>query len=481
MVFNSFETQILSSSDMETIHAGSLSILERTGILLEHGQALEALADAGARVDFQKKLVCFPPEMVERSLARVPKTICLAGRDPEFDHELSAESDFLLRCLSGPSLVPQERGSGFRKAALQDQHEMAIVADGLSNIDCSGMLSLQDVPQEIADLFAAKTLLEHSRKHFMSLALSSRNMQYLVEMQLAVRGTRQAMIQRPLFHGLVCPISPLYYPRDEIERLKVCAENGLPLVVAVELMLGATAPVSLAGALVQGNAEVLGAMTLVQTLYPETPMLYYCFPSLTDMRTGKTMGGGPENMLLSAAFSGLGTRFYGLATECPGLVSDGAHIGERMFQKGYAAAVAAASGASLLAGAGGFQRETVSSLRQLVIDDEIIAYTRRMSSGFRINQATLGLEAVHRVGPRGNFLSDEHTFHHFRNEIRFYPRLLDTSGTSEKASGQDGLLAKAGEQVQQMLKKHKVPPLEAFVLKELETILKSAVREIVEG
>lgn len=478
MTCKTLEAEILSVSDMKRIHCCSQAILEQQGVRIEHEQALRSLADAGADVDFQKKLVCFPAELVERSLANVPKTIRLAGRDPEFDRELNAESDFLVRCLSGPGLVPQDRGPGFRKATLQDQQKIAIIADGLPSIECSGMLSLQDVPGETADLFAAKSLLEHSRKHFMSLSLGSKNMRYLVEMQLAVRGTRQAMIQRPLFHGLICPISPLYYPADEIEKVKAWAEHRLPLVVAVEIMLGATAPVSLAGALVQGNAEVLAAMALVQTLYPETPMFYYCFPSLTDMRSGKTRSGGPENMLLVAALSRLGTRLYGLPTECPGLVADGADPGAVMFEKGYGAAVAALSGANLLSGAGGLNRETAISLKQLVIDDEIIAYTRRLSSGFRINLETIGLEAVQRVGPRGNFLADEHTWAHFRNEIRFYPSLLDSGGALDPALEQDGLLARAGEKLEQMLKNHDELSLDRSVVRDLEGILKSAVRDI---
>ncbi len=234
-------------------------------------------------------------------------------------------------------------------------------------------------------------------------------------MQLAVRGTKEAMIQRPLFHAIVCPISPLYYPEDEIERLIVCGEYGLPVKVAVLPMLGASAPVTLAGTIAQGNAEVLGAFTLIQILYPGTPTIYYCFPSVTEMRTGNSMGGGPENMLLYAAVSQLGTSYYKMPTDCPALLSDGVIFEQRLFQKGTGTFVAATSGATVLSGAGGLDGGMGFSLTQLAIDDEIVQITRRMFAGFEINEDKIGLDAVHRVGPRGNFMADDHTYDHFRD------------------------------------------------------------------
>ncbi len=470
--------EILNNEDMKKIHEASLDILEVTGIRIDHKETLEKLADAGAKIEIEKNLVRFPADLVERSVARVPRKICLAGRDPEYDHEISCEGDFLVRCGAGYTLVPTENGGGFRAATMKDQKEAGIVADGLGAIDFSGLMSIQDVPPKSADLHATKILLENSRKHFMGLTMGSTNMKYLVEMQLAVRGTKEAMMQRPPFHSIVCPISPLYYPEDELERLKVCGEYGLPVKVAIIPMLGVSAPVTLAGTIAQSNAEVLGGFTLLQTLYPGLPTIYYCIPGVAEMRTGSSVSGGPENMLLYAALAQLGTSYYKILTEYPALVSDGFIFEQMLFQKGMGTFMGATSGAIILSGAGGLDRGMGSSLTQLVIDDEIVRFTRRMSAKFEVNEDKIGLDVVHRVGPRGTFIADDHTYNHFRDEIRFYPTVFDFSSYSDWIKDPKGVHERAENKVADILNKHEVPPLEDAVVKELDRILKAADGEI---
>ena len=470
--------EILSLEDMQKIHEASLAILDNTGLRIDHRETLAKLADAGARVYIKKNLVRFPADLVESSLAKIPRTICWAGRDPEYDHVLSRDGNFLVRCGSGGTLVPSEKGGSFRAATTKDQKEAGIVSDGLDAITFSGLMSIQDVPPKSADLHATKILLENSRKHFMGLTMGAINTKYLVEMQLAVRGTRESMIERPLFHAIICPMSPLYYPADEIERLKVCCENGLPLKVCVEPMLGASAPVTLAGTLAQGNAEVLGAFTLLQLLYPGMPTVYYCYPSVVEMRAGSAITGGPENFLLYAAFAQLGTQYYEMPSECPALISDGSIAEQTLLQKGMGTFMAAASGAVILSGAGTLDGGLASSLMQLAIDDEIVRFVRRVAAKFDMDNEKFGIDAVDQAGPKGSFMASEHTYKHFRDEIRFYPNLLDFNSYSVWSQDSQGIYERAENRVEDILKRHEVPPLEDVIVRELEKILEAADREL---
>ena len=243
-------------------------------------------------------------------------------------------------------------------------------------------------------------------------------------------------------------------------------------------MLGASAPVTLVGTIAQGNAEVLGAFTLIQILYPGTPTVYYCYPSVVEMLTGNSMTGGPENLLLYAALAQLGTSYYKMPAECPALVSDGFIFEQLLFQKGMGTLMAAASGAAILSGAGSLDGGMASSLTQLVIDDEIVQITRRMWAKFDVNEEKIGLDAVHRAGPKGHFIADDHTYNHFRDEIRFYPTIFDFSTYSDWVKDSRGVHERAKNKVTEILNKHEVPPLEDTVIKELERILKAADREI---
>jgi trimethylamine--corrinoid protein Co-methyltransferase len=209
--------EILNNEEMKTIHEASLSILENTGIRIDHKETLEKLADAGANIEMEKSLVRFPADLVERSVAQTPRTICLAGRDPEYDYKLSCDSDFLVRCGSGDTWVPAERGGGFRKATMKDQKAAGIVSDGLVAIGFSGLMSIQDVPSKSADLYATKILLENSRKHFMGLTMGSVNMKYLAEMQIAVRGTGEPAHALQAHHVSAIPTESRHDPTISVE------------------------------------------------------------------------------------------------------------------------------------------------------------------------------------------------------------------------------------------------------------------------
>ena len=277
----------MSEKEMQKLHEASLTILEDVGMQIDHPKARSILHDAGARVDNTQNNVKFPADMVAACLAKIPKSLCLAGRDPEYDLELNYDSPFLMRCATGLTSILEARTTTCRDATSEDQKDLATLVDALENIDMAGPLTLHDVPGKTADLHATRLLLQGQRKHFMNLTMGSRNMRYQIEMQLAIRGSREEMKRRPLFHPIACLISPLYIPEDDIEIMMIAGEYGLPVKIPVMPMLGASAPVTLAGLLALGNAEVLGAFTVLQTLYPGNPTLYYMVPTLMDMRTGK--------------------------------------------------------------------------------------------------------------------------------------------------------------------------------------------------
>jgi trimethylamine--corrinoid protein Co-methyltransferase len=248
--------------------------------------------------------------------------------------------------------------------------------------------------------------------------------------------------------------------------------------VAILPLLGVSSPVTLAGTISQANAEVLGGFTLLQTLYPGLPTIYYCIPGVAEMRTGNSVGGGPENLLLYSAMAQLGTRYYEIPTECPALISDGFIFEQTMFQRGMGMFMAATSGAAILSGAGGLDRGMSTSLTQLVIDDEIVQIIRRVWSKFDVNDDKIGIDVVNRVGPRGNFLTDNHTYNHFRDEICFYPTVFDYSTYSDWIKDPKGVYERATSKVSDILLKNEVPPLEDAVVRELEKILKAADQEI---
>lgn len=469
---------LMSDAEMSTVHEASLAILEETGMQIDHAQARSLLHDAGAKTNKGDHIVKFPAEMVEACIEKIPKTICLAGRDSENDVLLNCESPFVVRCATGLTTVLDHQTGIYRKATINDQKDYAILADALKNVSMAAPLTLQDTPSKTADLHATRILLENQRKHFMNLTMGPRNMRYQIEMQLAVRGSREEIKRRPLFHPIACLISPLYIPEDDIDIMMIAGEYGLPVKIPVLPMLGASAPITLAGTLALGNAEVLGAFSVLQTLYPGNPTLYYLVPSLMDMRTGDCVHAAPENSLLCSAMIQMARSFYRIPSDTGPYISDGILPEQATFQKGTNLLAAGLSGANIVSGAGCIDGGMAVSFQEFVIDDEIIGLTRRLLSGFEISKETLALECIHRVGPRGNFIEDIHTLKNIHSQSVFTPKLFSYQNYSTWRNTPKYLPEKAAESVNVILDNHVVPPLEDHVANELGRILKAADAEI---
>lgn len=470
---------LMSNTEMSKVHEASLTILQETGMRIDHTRARSILHDAGAKTDKGSHIVKFPGEMVEACLKKIPKTICLAGRDPEYDLSLTCESPFVVRCATGLTAILDHRTGNYREAVLNDQKELAILADALNNVSMAGPLTVHDVPPKTADLHATKTLLENQRKHFMNLTMGPRNMRYQIEMQLAVRGSREEIKRRPLFHPIACLISPLFIPEDDIEIMMIAGEYGLPVKIPVMPMLGASAPVTLAGTLALGNAEVLGAFSVLQTLYPGNPTLYYLVPSLMDMRTGGCIYAAPENSLLYSAIIQMARSFYHIPSDTAPLISDGVLMAQATFQKGTNLLAAGLSGANIVSGAGCIDGSMAVSFQEFVIDNDIVGLIRRLLSGFEINDETLALACVGRVGPKGNFLGDIHTLENFRSQCMYAPSLFSYENHSSWQKESKQLPKKAAEVVNDILNNHVVPPLETPVINELDRIMRAADADIV--
>jgi len=473
----SFQTT-MSEKEMHKLHEASLTILEDVGMQIDHPKARSILQDAGARVDSTQNIVKFPADMVVASLAKIPKKLCLAGRDPEYDLDLSYDSPFAMRCATGLTSILESRTTTCRDATTHDQKDLATLVDALENIDMAGPLTLHDVPAKTADLHATRLLLQGQRKHFMNLTMGSRNMRYQIEMQLAIRGSREEMKKRPLFHPIACLISPLYIPEDDIEIMMIAGEYGLPVKIPVMPMLGASAPVTLAGLLALGNAEVLGAFTVLQTLCPGNPTLYYMVPALMDMRTGSSVYAGPESNLLYTAIIQMARAFYKVPSDTTAFFCDGILPEQAAYQKGRLLMAAAEAGANIVSGAGNVDGGMAFSPEQLAIDDEIAGFTKRLLAGFDIDDESLALDCIRRVGPKGNFLEDRHTLENFRSQALFSPTIFSYQNFSTWQQSGKKFMERAEEAVHGTLARHEVPPLEDPVVNELKRIVKAADAEI---
>jgi trimethylamine--corrinoid protein Co-methyltransferase len=274
---------------------------------------------------------------------------------------------------------------------------------------------------------------------------------------------------------MVPPINPLYLGRDYAEQILMACDFAIPIDIPVMSIVGLTSPVTLAGTLAQTLAEELGTATLIQTARPGHQMSFFIDPVVANMRTGQALTAAPESGLLVGAICQIGTELFGLPTEAVGLYSDGYSGAQTMAHKVQSVMFQALSGGKLFVGAGCIEGITTLSPAQLVIDDELMAIAGRWVKGITVDEQTLAVDILADVGPRGGFLSEEHTVRHLRSGEFVKLALAEREGRREtwEIAGRPTLESRARERAIEIL-----PPLPDEVLREIASIMAVADREL---
>ena len=154
----------LTKEDLQKIHNASLAILQDTGMLIDHYEARKILQEAGAKVDHEKKIVKFPPELVEKCLKTIPRTLIYAGRNPENDLTLRAGGEVYARPSSGETSYVDLKTGEYKRARMENLKEWCVLVDALPNIHCCAPLHAEDAPARTSDIHAMQVLLTHLRE-----------------------------------------------------------------------------------------------------------------------------------------------------------------------------------------------------------------------------------------------------------------------------------------------------------------------------
>jgi trimethylamine--corrinoid protein Co-methyltransferase len=471
---------VLSPDELRQVHAAALRILEEVGMCIELPAALDILEGAGARVDRATSRAYMPPDLVEACRARIPTRLTYHGRSPEFDRVSEVGGPVFGRNAGGcPDYVELETGH-HRTARIADWREFVRLSDALPFIGAVGNQHTSDVPPRTADVHSVRAFLEEGRLCAVHGANSVANYRYQIEMLLAVRGSREALAERPPLHDMVSPYNPLYHDEDNAAQILLSVEYGIPLDIAVMSMVGMTSPASLAGSLAQTVAEELGTITLIQSARPGHPCAFFVDPMVGNLRNGEALAGAPESALLLAAICQLGTELFGVPTSAIGLDTDGFSGAQTMFQKAQNLAFEVLAGGTVAVGAGCVESIMALSPVQLVLDDEFLAIASRWREGIRVTEETLAVEVVKEVGPRGSYLAETHTLEALRAGELLDLALAERESRRAvwESMGSRTLESRAADRAREILSRHEVPPLQDEVLRELAAIEAAADHEL---
>ncbi len=467
--------KIISDQEIEAIHEATLRVLSEVGIVLDHPQIREQLADAGA--SFNGDRVQLPPDLVEKSIQICPKQVRIRGREGDFI--TLGDGSLHWHNLGGARDIYHPGSGELRRATLQDLCDSTRLLDALDQATTiTPFFTPTDVPGELMSLAMYRYALPFTTK-----PLQGPGIQTGEEVKIAVEMANVIGPAKDVLTLSVSPVSPLTFPTDLVEAMVQIARNEITFSPLPCPTAGTTAPMSLAGALTQQNAEVLASVVIAQLIKPGLPIIYCGRLAMMEPRTGGSVWCGVEGGMASAATVQIGHR-YGLPVNVYGL-STNSHTLE--IQNGYERALnsilPALAGADELSGIGEMAAGVTGSLAQMVVDNDIAASVRRIIKGFEVNDHSLAVDIIlDAMEGEHNYLAQRHTI----NYLRGGELLSNTLGVRHsfeewEKSGRVGLAENAQAKAELILAEHMVPPLEESQERELEKIIQKAEDNLVRG
>lgn len=462
---------ILSPEEVQKIHAATLDVIESVGVRFPSTKALDIWESHGAAVNRDTMVVKAPARLIEEALKTAPPAYTLAARDPLQDLPMDGNHVFVGTDGCGVEVIDLQTGQK-RRSGWQDVADIARVADYVEQVGFHWVaVSAQDKPAHTRGLHELLAIWENSTKHVQteSIYASEAEARAGVEMAAAIIGGRSELRRRPILSIMQCTAPPLGHDGGSIEAGLIAAEAGLPVGFMTMTSCASTAPITLTGNLVVGNAEVISALALMQLAHPGAPVYYAAAQTTMDLRTGGYTGGGPEDFLFGAATNVL-ADFYNVPLSM-GSFATGAK--EPNWQAGIENSMSAFMSSivmsDMLLGVGLLHGSRIWSFEQMLMDCEIFDIIHKMMQGIEVNEQSIAMEVIRAVGPGGNFLTQKHTKKNMRN--LWIPKYMDRRPYETWESEKDGARDWARTEARRILATHQPDPLDPKLSAELRRII----------
>ena len=471
--------KVLSDKQVDEIHEASLAILERTGIRFDSEDARKRLLKAGASNHSTRKgVITFPRKLVEETIRKVPKHGTYYARDPKQDVVYDGEHLFPYAGGGDPKVLDLETGRS-RLSTYADVEMATRLGDALENDSyASSLVMANDFPSGLVVPKTMEATMKNSAKAAVGYAPNKETVDVLMKMWSCVSGGADEFRKRPLFSLSSSPSSPLTYGEDNCEVLIRSLESGIPFSPVPCPICGETGPMTLSGGLAQQNAEILGGLVLMQTVGTSLPVVYSGRVCIMDPRSGRDLWGVPEEALVNVAIVQL-ARKYGMISDASGMASDMTRWDMQMgLELMMTVLPPALAGAESLSGIGGGW-EGASSLEMMVIGNEVFNDVSRIMRGIDVDDGTLAVGLIDKVGHMGNFLAQAHTMEHVRKQEVRISSLWDKR-TSDRAAkeGFKPLQEAAKDRVRSILKEHVPDPLDRDIERDIERVLRAAQKTL---
>jgi trimethylamine---corrinoid protein Co-methyltransferase len=450
--------ELLTPEQVQRIHEASLEILEDVGLKVRYEPARNLFAKHGCSVDSDTLIVKFPRDVVEKYRKMTPPQFTFHARDPKFDKTIPDDGPVIVTASSAPDIIDPVTGKE-RRAESGDIARIAHLINELPAYDMFSISTLaEDAPKDQFTVSRLYPALKYCVKPIRTTTTDHKDTLATMEMAYIVAGGRDAYKEHPFLTHHYCPtVSPLTMDNLSTENVMFFAEEGLPVYPTIVPNAGLTSPMSMAGTLVQGNAEYLATVSLMQMVKEGTPTIYATLATVADMRSGAYTSGAIECGMMHMAFAQIARFYHVPCGGYVGLTNSKLNDAQAGYETGMSGMAGILGGMDMFNIGGLIDALKTFDFAKAVIDDEVAQMMKRAKRGISFSDDDLAVSLIKEIGPGGSYIKPRHTSARMKTEI-VMTKIADRDARSiwEKKGSTD-THAKAMNKVKEIMSKNPEP------------------------
>ena len=465
--------QVINDEALQQIHDASLRVLEEIGLEFLLPEARDLLRQAGAEVDEASMRVKMDRTLVEDLLAKAPSQFTLHAKNPACNLTIGGNHVNFCTVASAPNA--SDLTDGRRSGNQKDFRNFLKLGQYFNIIHLFGGYPVEpvDVPPSIRHLDCLADFITYSDKAYTCYSLGrERNLDALEIARIGRGITEEQLCQEPSLVTVINANSPLKYDDNMLTGILEMSRRNQVVVITPFTLAGAMAPVTVAGALVQQNAEALAGIAFTQIVNPGSPVVYGGFTSNVDMRTGSPAFGTPE-YTRAAQISGQLARFYGLPFRSSNVNASNCVDPQATYESQMALWGAVMGGSQyLMHAAGWLEGGLCASFEKFILDVEMLQQMSDYLQPIKVHADELAFEAMQDVGPGGHFFGTAHTQARYKDA--FYDPILSDWRNFEtwEEAGSVNATDRAHKLYRQALEEYQQPNLDPAIAEELAAFVK---------
>lgn len=469
---------IISDDEVQSIHDTSLDVLEELGINFLLEEARDILKSAGADVRPGDPCVRFDRGLIEASIKTAPGQFTGYARNPAHNLQYGGNNTLFCMVSSPPNATDMEGGR--RQGNFEDYCNFVRLAQSLNIVhQLSGYpVEPTDIETPIRHLVAEQAMIKLSDKVGYGYCLNRQRIRDSIEMVRIGRGVSVDQLKsEPSIFSVINANSPRQYDVAMLGGIIEMARMNQPVVITPFTLAGAMAPITVAGAVVQQNAEALAGIAFSQMVKPGAPVLYGGFTSNVDMRTGSPAFGTPEYSK-AVLIGGQLTRRYGIPYRSSNVNASNAPDAQAAYESQMSIWPCMLAHCNMVKHALGWLEGGLSaSFEKVIIDAEMLQMMSEFMNPPKINKAELAMEAIREVEPGGHYFGCAHTMERFENAF-YSPILSDWSNYENwRDNGSVDATWRANKLYKKLLEDYQPPAMDKAVEEELDAFVERRIAE----